>query len=126
LRLWLPLQLHGLKPFIACLEEKLLLTRYFREKLKTLGFNVGPEPDLSVSYFWYPVKGNQNEFNKRLMDYIHQDGSVFLSSTILDNKFVIRMAILSFRTKKATIDKALTMIEKSLKKTKKEFKINSD
>jgi aromatic-L-amino-acid decarboxylase len=60
------------------------------------------------------------------MDYIHQDGSVFLSSTILDNKFVIRMAILSFRTKKATIDKALTMIEKSLKKTKKEFKINSD
>jgi aromatic-L-amino-acid decarboxylase len=126
LRLWLPLQLHGLKPFIACLEEKLLLTRYFREKLKTLGFNVGPEPDLSVSYFWYPVKSNQNEFNKRLMDYIHQDGSVFLSSTILDNKFVIRMAILSFRTKKATIDKALTMIEKSLKKTKKEFKINSD
>src|SRR5699024_2281318 len=33
MRMWLPLQLHGVKPFVACLEEKLLLTAYFREKL---------------------------------------------------------------------------------------------
>jgi len=33
LRLWLPLQLHGLEPFVACLQEKLLLTQYFRERL---------------------------------------------------------------------------------------------
>lgn len=37
LRLWLPLQLHGVKPFVACLEEKLLLTTYFREQLVELG-----------------------------------------------------------------------------------------
>lgn len=56
LRLWLPLQLHGLEPFIACLEEKLLLITYFREKLKEMGFMVGPEPDLSVSYFGTRLK----------------------------------------------------------------------
>jgi len=55
LRLWLPLQLHGVKPFIACLEEKLLQTQYFRNRLVAIGFKVGPEPDLSVSYFWYPT-----------------------------------------------------------------------
>ncbi|MDT8413225.1 MAG: aminotransferase class V-fold PLP-dependent enzyme [Vicingaceae bacterium] len=118
LRLWLPLQLHGVKPFIACLEEKLLLTTYFREKLVELGFKVGPEPDLSVSYFWYPDKENANAFNKSLMQHIHQDGSVFLSSTVVNEKFVIRMAILSFRTKLTTIDKALAMIKSSLAKTK--------
>ena len=85
------------------------------------GFEVGPEPDLSVSYFWYPAKENANEFNKKLMEHIHQDGSVFLSSTVVNEKFVIRMAILSFRTKFATIDKALAMIKRSLEKTKQEL-----
>ena len=121
LRLWLPLQLHGVKPFIACLEEKLLLTTYFREQLVELGFEVGPEPDLSVSYFWYPAKENANAFNKSLMKHIHQDGSVFLSSTVVNEKFVIRMAILSFRTKLTTINKALAMIKSSLEKTKQEL-----
>jgi glutamate/tyrosine decarboxylase-like PLP-dependent enzyme len=116
LRLWLPLQLHGMKPFVACLEEKLLLTRYFREELLKLGFEVGPEPDLSVSYFWFPRAENENEFNKALMDFIHQDGSVFLSSTTLHGKFVIRMAILSFRTKIETIDRAIAMIKRGLDK----------
>ena len=122
LRMWLPLQLHGIKPFVAALEEKLLLTAYFRKKLIEMGFKVGPEPDLSVSYFWYPSEKNQNEFNKKLMQHIHEDGSVFLSSTMLQDAFVIRIAILSFRTKLATIDRALEMIERSLALTLKEFK----
>ena len=117
LRLWLPLQLHGLEPFVACLEEKLLLTTYFRDRLKEFGFELGPKPDLSVSYFWYPLpNGDENEFNERLMKEIHNDGEVFLSSTIIDGKFVIRIAILSFRTKIETIDRAMIMIEKAVKK----------
>lgn len=114
LRLWLPLQLHGIQPFIACLEEKLLLTRYFRNRLKEIGYKVGPEPDLSVSYFWWPVEnGDENEFNRKLMKEIHKDGSVFLSSTVINGKFVIRMAILSFRTKLETVEKAVDMIERA-------------
>jgi glutamate/tyrosine decarboxylase-like PLP-dependent enzyme len=116
LRLWLPLQLHGVKPFVACLEEKLLLTAYFRERLLEIGFKLGPEPDLSVSYFWYPTSDDKdNEFNEKLMHEIHNDGEVFLSSTVINGRFVIRMAILSFRTKLHTIDKAVAMIEKARK-----------
>ncbi len=114
LRLWLPLKLHGIEPFAACLEEKLLLTQYFRERLLSIGFKVGPEPDLSVSYFWYPAT-NENSFNEKLMQGIHNDGDIFLSSTIIDGRFVIRMAILSFRTKIHTIDKTIEMIERVLK-----------
>jgi len=113
LRLWLPLQLHGIEPFIACLEEKLLLTTYFRERLLEVGFKLGPKPDLSVSYFWYPSTTiDENTFNEKLMQEIHNDGEIFLSSTIINGKFVIRIAILSFRTKLHTIDSAVKMIDR--------------
>jgi glutamate/tyrosine decarboxylase-like PLP-dependent enzyme len=120
LRLWLPLQLHGIEPFVACLEEKILLTQYFREELIKIGFKVGPEPDLTVSYFWWQTKNNdENEFNERLMKEIHNDGEVFLSSTKIGYKFVIRIAILAFRTKLHTIDKSVAMIDKARKKVER-------
>lgn len=116
LRVWLPLKYHGIEPFIACLEEKLLLVQYFRMKLAERGFCLGPEPDLSVSYFWYPFATDADEKNKLLMEEMHKDGAVFLSSSIISNRFVIRMAILAFRTKKETVDEAVEMIDRCLKK----------
>lgn len=116
LRIWLPLQFHGLEPFVACLEEKLLLVQYFRNKLEKLGFCLGPEPDLSVSYFWYPFAKESNKKNKLLMDEIHADGSVFLSSSVINQQYVIRIAILAFRTKRETIDQAVEMIKRCLDK----------
>lgn len=120
LRMWIPLQLHGIQPFIACLEEKLLQVQYMRIQLEALGFRVGPEPELSVSFFWYPSGGDENDFNQRLLRHMHKDGAVFFSSTQLNGKFVIRIAILSFRTKIYTLDKALSMIRSALDETKKE------
>ncbi|MEO9145353.1 MAG: aminotransferase class V-fold PLP-dependent enzyme [Ginsengibacter sp.] len=116
LRVWLPLQIHGIEPFIACLEEKLLLVHYFRNKLAELGFCLGPEPDLSVSYFWYPFESDIDKRNRQLMDEIHGDGSVFLSSSIIDGRFVIRIAVLAFRTKKEIVDEAVEMIKQCLNK----------
>jgi glutamate/tyrosine decarboxylase-like PLP-dependent enzyme len=122
LRMWIPLQLHGIEPFVACLEEKLLLILYLRSKLKEIGFELGPDPDLSVSYFWYnSQKAEENLFNEKLLEFIHNDGRVYFSSTIVKGKFVIRIAILSFRTKLKTIDKALDLINECLVKTKRYF-----
>ncbi len=119
LRVWLPLQIHGIEPFASCLEEKLLLVIYFRNRLSELGFCLGPEPDLSVSYFWYPFETDTDEKNRQLMDEIHKDGSVFLSSSIINKRFVIRIAILAFRTKRETIDEAIEMVSRCLQIVKK-------
>ena len=123
MRMWLPLQLHGIQPFKACLEEKLFLVEYMRLKLTKLGFSVGPEPDLSVSYFWFLTNTcENNKFNKKLLEFIHEDGSSFFSSTRIAEKFVIRIAILSFRTKLKEVDQALQLIEDSLRKTEMFFR----
>lgn len=117
LRLWLPLKLLGVSPFRAALEEKLLLARYFYEKIQAIdGFEVGPYPDLSVVTFRYLTKqGDVNEFNQRLVQEIHKDGRVFLSSTMLDGKFTLRLAVLAFRTHLQTIELALDILREKVR-----------
>lgn len=118
LRVWLPLQLYGTEPFATCLAEKLLLVNYFRLGVQELGFEVGPDPDLSVSYFYYPFSGDSNHLNRLLLEQLHADGEVFFSSSQVDSRFVIRIAILSFRTKRSTVDAALAMVERCLQRVR--------
>ena len=112
LRLWLPLKVAGLAPFRAALEEKILLTRYFYRRIKeTPGFEVGPPPDLSVAVYRYrPQRGDPDAFNRRLAEAVRQDGRVFLTSTVLDGTFVLRAAILSFRTHLEHVDLAIDVL----------------
>jgi glutamate/tyrosine decarboxylase-like PLP-dependent enzyme len=112
LRLWLPLQLYGTVPFVACLDEKLLLAKYFYNKLQEMdGFETGPEPELSVvTYRYIPQEGDPDEFNRALLNKVVKDGRIFISSTLLDGNFTLRLAILSFRTHLATVDLALQVL----------------
>ncbi len=112
MRLWLPLKLFGVAPFRAALEEKMLLARYFRARLLELpGFEVGPEPDLSVVTFRYiPGSGDADDFNQRLVKAIHDDGRVFLSSSMIDGKFILRLAVLVYRTHLADVDEAIEIL----------------
>jgi glutamate/tyrosine decarboxylase-like PLP-dependent enzyme len=118
LRLWMPLLLHGLAPFRAALEEKLLLARYFHERISDRpGFEVGPYPDLSVVTFRYrPASGDADAFNKKLVEAIHRDGRVFLSSTVLDGRFTLRLAVVSFRVHLETIDLALEILDHEVRR----------
>ena len=114
LRMWLPLQVHGLARFRAALEEKLLLCRLFHARVQELGFEVGPEPDLSVAMFrWAPRDGaDATEVNKKLLRAILDDGRVFLSSTTIDGVFWIRLAVLCFRTHRDRIEAVLEVLER--------------
>ena len=113
LRLWLPLKLFGLAPFRAALEEKLLLARYFHARLSELpNWEVGPAPDLSVvTYRYLPARGDVDEFNRRLTAAVQNDGRVFISSTQLDSRYTLRLAVLHFRTHLAEIELALELLE---------------
>jgi len=100
LRFWLPLKLFGVAPFRAALAEKIWLARYFHEQLaKTPGWEMGPFPQLSVVTFRYvPQRGDADVLNKRLVEAVREDGRAFISSTQINGKFVLRLAVLHFRT----------------------------
>ena len=100
LRFWLPLKLFGLAPFRAALAEKIWLARYFHEQLDELpGWELGPYPELSVVTFRFvPKQGDADILNQRLIKAVLEDGRVFISSTRIDEKFVLRLAVLHFRT----------------------------
>jgi len=114
LRLWLPLQLFGLAPFRAALSEKIWLARYFHERVREIpGMVVGPDPQLSVTIFrWAGPKADT--VNARLVEAVRRDGRVFLSSTLIDGVFWIRLAVLSFRTHRSTVDTALEVLRSAV------------
>lgn len=108
LRLWLPLQMAGIAAFRAAQAEKLALARYFHARLAEMdGFDPGPEPQLSVVAFRY---GDDDGFNERLIKHLQNEGRVMLSGTRIDGRFLIRCAILSFRTHVEHVDQAVNAI----------------
>lgn len=115
LRMWLPLKLHGIDPFRACLEEKLWLARYFHHRVKALGFETGPYPDLSVVFFRYKPATDADAFNQDLAQAIQRDGRVFISTTRLNGNFVLRFAALAFRTHRREVDVLLEQLKEAVK-----------
>ncbi len=111
LRMWLPLQLYGLAPFRAALQEKIYLCRYFYGKVQELGFEVGPYPELSVMIFRYvPKAGNADDFNEMLVRLVREDGRMFVSSTMIEGTYWIRLAVLSFRSHLRETDLLLSIL----------------
>jgi glutamate/tyrosine decarboxylase-like PLP-dependent enzyme len=115
LRLWLPLKVLGVAPFRAALSEKIQLARYFYEEIQRIdGFEVGPYPDLSVvTYRFIPKHGDGDEFNNRLTQAIQQDGRIFISSTRVDGKIVLRLAVGCFRTHLDDINQTLDILRRT-------------
>ncbi len=113
LRLWLALKLIGVAPFRAALSEKIQLARYFHEKIKAIdGFEAGPFPDLSVvTYRYLPNQGDADDFNRQLVEAIQQHGRIFISSTRINGKLVLRTAVLCFRTHLDDVNEALDVLK---------------
>jgi aromatic-L-amino-acid/L-tryptophan decarboxylase len=106
LRVWLPVKLLGIGPFRAALEEKLALTRWATEELRaTPGIEILAEPQLSVVAFrlhpeeWQGLPAAEvNRRNRRLLDRVNARKRVFLTSTLLGDRFALRICVVSFRT----------------------------
>lgn len=114
MRFWLPLKLFGIAPFRAALSEKIWLARYFHEKLSGFpGWELGPFPELSVVIFRYlPRAGDVDAFNNRLADQVMEDGRVFISSTLVNGVFMLRLAVLHFRTHMQQVDYLIELLQR--------------
>lgn len=123
LRLWLSLNLAGVRAFRAALEEKLLLAQHFYEQLgRIVGFETGPPPDLSVVIFRFmPSRGDPDDFNRRLLQKLQQDGRIFITSTRLAERIWLRVAVLCATTHLEQIELALELLKEKAAELEGEF-----
>ena len=95
LRLWLPLKVLGVGPFVLNLEEKLKLKEEFITKLKDLkNLSLISKGDLSIVTFKH--NGGSHK-TKELMARINDEGTLFLSGCEINGEFAIRICFLGFR-----------------------------
>lgn len=110
LRLWLPICLHGLDAFRAALAEKLALARMACERLRACPrFEVLDEPQLSVVAFRFRDRSDDDA--AELLRRVVARRRVLLSSTVLDGRLALRIAVVSFRTHEDRVLDAIAALE---------------
>jgi aromatic-L-amino-acid decarboxylase len=110
LRLWLPLQLHGVASFREQLREKLELAREAAALLAADGrFELlDAPPQLSIVAF--RRRGWDDAAQAELLRRVNGRRRVFLSSTTMGGRFVLRICVLSFRTHRDRVLDAVTAL----------------
>jgi aromatic-L-amino-acid decarboxylase len=108
-RVWLPLVLHGVRAFREALDEKLDLTEHLYAALSEMPEIELPwAPQLSVVAF--RLGGATDDEDRAFLRRINDSKRVYLSSTTIGGRHVIRACIVSHRTHRARIDEAIEII----------------
>jgi aromatic-L-amino-acid decarboxylase len=119
LRVWLPFMVHGVGAFRAQLAEKLALSRRAYERLREEAlFEMLDEPQLSIVAFRArPPAGHAldaDAFGAEVLKRVNARKRVFLSSTAIEGRYVLRICVVSFRTHEAHVDDAVdSLIEEA-------------
>ncbi|MEU6375139.1 aminotransferase class V-fold PLP-dependent enzyme [Streptomyces sp. NPDC046909] len=124
LRAWLPLHLHGVGAFREALDEKLDLADHVHEVLSGVAeLEVPQRPDLSTVIFRIRPADNSpaaaqraDEESRRLLERINSHQRIVLSSTVVDNRYTLRVCVVSHRTHHDRITEALEIITAEAKR----------
>jgi aromatic-L-amino-acid decarboxylase len=112
LRVWLPLEVHGVNAFRDALDEKLDLARWLHDELAgTPGFELPWEPSLSVVTFRYhPSRGDPDAATREILRQVNASRRVFFSSTTIDGRLYVRPCIVVHRTHRDRVEEAAELI----------------
>ncbi|MFQ5731207.1 MAG: pyridoxal phosphate-dependent decarboxylase family protein [Planctomycetaceae bacterium] len=123
LRLWLPIQLHGIDAFRRELDEKLELAEYAASALRAIPqIEIIAEPQLSLLAIRLHPEGIDetealNALNRRFLKRVNAGTRFMLTGTLLDDAFVLRICVLSFRTHRDRVDECLEAIRANVEPT---------
>jgi aromatic-L-amino-acid decarboxylase len=109
LRVWYPLKLHGVSAFRDALDEKLDLAEHLYEGLKAIPELELPwQPELTVVPF--RLRDADDDANRAFLQRINASERVYLSSTVVDDRFTLRACILNHRTHLDRIDECIEIV----------------
>lgn len=126
LRVWLPIKLFGIDAFTAALDEKLDLARAAADELRALpGVTIVSEPRLSLVSFRLEaasgtdgtevaIDGDVDDVNREWLRRINERQNVYLTGTMVDGRFALRICVLSFRTHADRMEQCMTDIRETL------------
>lgn len=111
LSVWLPLQLHGVAAFRDALDTSLDLAALAYERLTgILGLETPWSPDLSIVAFRF----ENDDVGRAALEAVNRDRTVAVSATTINNRFVLRLAILNRRSTEDHVQHAIDIIEKTI------------
>jgi aromatic-L-amino-acid/L-tryptophan decarboxylase len=113
LRVWMPLKLHGLEAFREALDEKLDLAEHLDRELRAdERLELPWRTQLTVTPF--RLRGGDDQANKAFLERINASKRVFLSSTLVDGRYTLRVCIVSHRTHRDRIDECIEIVRRAI------------
>lgn len=109
LKIWLPVQVHGLGWYRSMVRHTRHLARFAAARLAEAGFEVASPPRLSLVGFRWP---GSDERNLALTERIRDGGEMFLSTTRLRGRVVLRMCFVNYRTSEADVLRCVDTLER--------------
>ena len=121
LKLWFVLRYFGRDGLVSVFREHLRLAQKIKEWIDSPpNFErLAPVPFSTVCFRALPKKLDDNEsvntFNKTLMNRLNETGETFISHTVLNKKFTLRICIAGLRTEERHVDEVLELLQKEFK-----------
>jgi len=122
LKLWFVIRHYGTDGLIEIIREHLRLGQMFSKWIiESKDFELlAPTPLSTICFRAVPEniqsEDDLNSFNKNLMDSINSTGEVFLSHTVLNGKFTIRVVVSGIRTEEEHVREVFEILNTEFRK----------
>lgn len=111
LTVWTALQLHGVAAFRDTLDRMLDLAGEAADRLGSIdGIELLGRPTLSIVVF----RARDDATTVRVQETLNASGEAYVSSTTIDDRVALRLALLSQRTDRTHVNAALDVVESTL------------
>ncbi len=113
LKLWMALQHIGEQGYRESISRDITLARFLQKRIQERDdFELIAAGPLSVTCFRYAPPGitDLDSLNRQLVAIVQQEGQIFLTTTELEGRLVLRACVVNFRTTEADLDTLLNVL----------------
>ena len=113
LKIWLPVQVQGLGWYREMVRHTRGLARFAGERLAAAGFEIASPPRLGLVGFRWP---GADALNLTLTERVRDGGEMFLSTTTLSGRVVLRMCFVNRATTEADVVRCVEVLAREARR----------
>ena len=117
LKVWMALKYHGVSGYATAIAHDMALADYLAARVEQApDLQLAAPRSLSIVCFRYaPESGREDperidRLNRRLVEEVQRGGEVFLTSTTLNGRFVLRACVVNPRASRQDIDRLVDLV----------------